>query len=310
MANNSNLQNSDYISQETHVFLGLIPYNIAALFFKRLTIFTDFFVRLNPQFSKDLEAMDHAYSPHEYVGMGMVAYSFLGALIGVLMYALMIREERELRIAILIGVGTWFAVTFLLTYFCTKIPSGRLKAAAIDIDRTLVYGLKEMVLQGDSGASLFESMVAIAEGNYGTLSKEFDRAVRKINTGIPTVKALEEMVKRSRSDYFRKTVWQLINTVKTGSELKSTIQPIIKELDDFQKSQIQNYARELNLWSLMYMMFSVAIPTIGSTMLVVLSVFANFGVTEGFFIVFVCINLAVQVALIFFVKSRRPNVSF
>lgn len=301
---------SKYIAQDSHVFLGLIPYKISALFFKRLSIITSFFANINPLFKEDLEAIDHAYSPQEYVGVGLVNYSILGAVLGFLLWQLSITQGREENIALLVGVGTFLGFTFFMTYFSTKAPGFKLKADAIDVDRTLVYGLKEMVLQADSGGNLFESMVALSEGNYGALSREFDIAVRRINTGMSISKALELMVKRTRSTYFKKAIWQLINSVNTGSELKTTITPIIKELDAFQKSQIQNYARELNLWSLMYMMFSVAIPTIGSTMLVVLSVFADFGVTEGFFMMFVGINLLVQMGLIFFVKSRRPNVSF
>jgi len=81
-------------------------------------------------------------------------------------------------------------------------------------------------------------------------------------------------------------------------------------LNDAQKGKIMNYARELNLWSLIYMMFAVAIPTIGSTMMVILSTFAGFGVSKQMFVSFIALCFAIQFIMVNFVKARRPVVQF
>jgi hypothetical protein len=44
--------------------------------------------------------------------------------------------------------------------------------------------------------------------------------------------------------------------------------------------------------------------------LVVLSAFANFGISQTVFVGFVIVCVFVQIVLIQFVKSRRPNVQF
>lgn len=293
-----------------HVFLALIPINLVKGLAKRLTLVHKFYLSVNPFLKKDLDDLNHVLDEKEYIGVGFISYFFLGVLFGFLMYWVALQKNKSFNVAILAGVGTCFLVPFLLTYFLVKMPGSALKERAIIIDGSLNYALKELVLQNKSGAGLYESLVSIANSKYGPLTSEFDRMVREVHTGMPLLTALERMVGRQRSDYFKKAGWQLINTVKTGSEVDSTLTPIIEELDTFQKSQIQNYARELNLWSLVYMMFSVAIPTIGSTMLVVLSVFANMGVSEGFFIGFAIGCMLIQLGLIFLVKTRRPNVSF
>lgn len=296
--------------EETHIFLALLPPFLVLPLARRLRLLTSFFININPSLKKDLKDAGYGYSPEEYVGIGFISYNFLGALIGFLLYFVIISNTGELANALLVGIGIWFVITFLFSYLVVKIPGSNLNAAAVEADRSLMYALKDLVLHTDSGATLFEAMVAVANSDYGVVSKEFDKVVREINVGIPVIEALEKMVDRLRSEYFKKAGWQLINIVKTGSDLDASLAPIIAELNNFQKMQIQSYSRELNLWSLMYMMFSVAIPTIGSTMLVVLSAFANFGISRAVFIGFVVICVVVQVILIQFVKSRRPNVQF
>tara|TARA_Y100000310_G_scaffold343799_1_gene453092 strand:- start:4018 stop:4275 length:258 start_codon:yes stop_codon:yes gene_type:complete len=81
---------------------------------------------------------------------------------------------------------------------------------------------------------------------------------------------------------------------------------LIDDLTLDQRNRIKKYAAELNLWSLLYLLFAVAVPTIGATMLVILSSFAGFGVTQGFFIIFISICFIIQLILIGFVKTRRP----
>lgn len=76
----------------------------------------------------------------------------------------------------------------------------------------------------------------------------------------------------------------MINSIKSGSNIKKTLKSITKELSSEQRTKIANYSRELNLWSLIYMLFAVAVPSIGSTMLVILSSFAGFGIDRPMFI--------------------------
>jgi flagellar protein FlaJ len=242
--------------------------------------------------------------------MGLVPYTFMGVLLGILVFFLALQNERSLSMSLLVGFGTFFTLFFFLTYFLVRLPSMTLTSQAIEIDRTLVYALKEMILLADSGLGVYESLVGLANSKYGVLSEKFDWVVRKINAGYPMLDSIEHMVASARSVYLKKAGWQIVNSIKTGSNLRSTMAPIIEDLDAYQKSQIQNYARELNLWSLVYMMFSVAIPTIGSTMLVVLSAFASFGVSREFFIMFVGITIVIQMVLIYVVGGRRPHVLF
>lgn len=299
-----------YIEKKSHVFLGLFPNGIAINLGKKITPLINFFKGINPNLEDNLKALSYSLKPEEYISIGFFSYTFFGTLIGILIWALAMKEGRPENIAILSGLGVWFVMTFFFTYLLVKLPASELKQKSIELDRYLIYGLKEMVIHANSGASFYEALVSVSNAKYGELTKQFDWIVRQVNMGIPMMDVLDETITRTTSDYYKKVIWQLINTLKTGSDLSAMLEPIIDELDYYQKSQIQNYARELNLWSLVYMIFSAAIPTIGSTMLIILSVFANFGIGEGFFIMFAVASLVIQMILIFVVNKRRPNVVF
>ena len=130
-----------------------------------------------------------------------------------------------------------------------------------------------------------------------------------MNTGTPVDNALEEMALTSSSEFLRRAVWQLVNTLKAGASLQGALNSIISDLTADQSTRIKDYGRELNLWSLIYMLFAVAVPTMGATLLVILASFAGAGISQEMFIAFIAINFIVQFIIIGFVKSRRPVVN-
>jgi pilus assembly protein TadC len=54
-----------------------------------------------------------------------------------------------------------------------------------DIEKNLISALQDMMVQVDSGIPLFGVMVNISSADYGELSIEFKKAVKKINAGSP-----------------------------------------------------------------------------------------------------------------------------
>ena len=133
-------------------------------------------------------------------------------------------------------------------------------------------------------------------------------AAKKIQTGMSVETAFEEMAKNNDSKHFKKVIWQIINTIRAGASLREALTSIISDLQDSQRSKIVNFANELNLWSLIYMLFAVAIPSIGTTMMVILSAFGGAELTQGTFILFVSLCACIQFAIIGFIKARRPVV--
>ena len=201
-------------------------------------------------------------------------------------------------------------ISLLMFVVLIKYPKIIAGKKAELVDKHLTFALKDMALQISSGVSLYNSMVNISNSNYGEVSMEFARTVRKISSGTPVEKALQALAVESSSEFMRRTVWQLINTIKVGASLRGSLRAIINELTIGERDRIRSYSRELNMWVLAYMLFAVAVPTIGTTVMMILAGFAGYNMTKGIFVLFLLINFAIQCILIGFVKYRRPVVNF
>ena len=260
---------------------------------------------------KDLQQTDLTFHAEEYAAFSFMNGFFFFMLLTPLLFILSYKVNEKplpeaLSIGISIGVGV-FLLFFILLIRYPKILAGK-KAEAIE--QNLVYALKDLLLQLTSGISLFNALNNIARAGYGKVSEEFGLISQQVESGKPLTEALEDLTKGTKSIYMRKTAWQLANTIKAGASVKNALRTIINELVIVQRTKIRDYAQELNLWSLLYMLFAVAIPTIGATMLVILSSFAGMSINNATFILFVVITVIVQIILIGFIKTRRPHVTF
>lgn len=297
-------------SENHHVFLMIIPYGITKRLLRPMRGISGKLIKFFPNLPKDLKKTDLSYVPADYITAGLMSYALLSSLFGVLIWWLADYRGREMQQSILLGTASAVGLLLIFLIILVRIPSIQSRSRADDIDKHLLYALKDLVLQISSGSTLYDAMVMVSKAGYGSASQLFDTVVRKVRVGIPMRKALDDLANSTDSEYVRKTAWQMINSLRAGADLRITLNSIINDLNAEQKSKILNYSRELNLWSLVYMMFAVAIPTIGSTMMVILSTFAGFGVNQVTFIIFVVICFIVQFILMNFVKARRPIVQF
>ncbi len=268
------------------------------------------FSRFTSGLKSDLEEMDSALKVQEYSVLAFLHSLFYSILFTFLFLALLFSQQKSTFQIVEYSVGIFVLFTLLFLVVFLRYPHVIGGKKAEEVDKSLIYALKDISLQVSSGVSLYSAFVHVSTQEYGLVSKEFTLLVQDMHRGVALEKALENMAKRTRSAYLRRVIWQLINTMRAGASVKGALNTIIESLSREQKSRIKDYAQELNLWSLLYMLFAVAIPTLGATMLVILSGFAGFQITPVSFVSFLLITVFVQIVLIGFIKSRRPFVQF
>ena len=264
-----------------------------------------------PEMKRDILASDLDMSVHSYLANSFVNVSFFFWLFFGLLFVLsyqiqMLPLWEAIRTTLMYSIGIALLISFALIRY-PKIMAGK---KAEQVDKNLIYALKDLLLQISSDVSLYNGLVNVSKAGYGLVSEEFEKVAQNVNTGLPMADALERMAMDTDSEYMKRTTWQLINTLNAGASLKNALRSIVKDLTIEQRTKIKGYANELNLWSLIYMLFAVAVPTIGAVMLVILSSFGGMGVSKGMFIVFIVICFFIQYVLIGFVKARRPIVQF
>ncbi len=269
------------------------------------------FARLAPTLERDLESAKIPLHPAEFAGMSVLNGLLFFALFFPLLFTLFFRVQgRLLTESLGLGLAGGLGIGFMLFFVTLRYPRILAGKKGEQLNKSLVFALKDLLLQVSSGVPFYNAMAHISRSGYGEMSEEADKLCRKVDAGVSVDIALERMALETRSDYLRRSIWQILNTMRAGASLEASIRTIINDLNRDQRAKIREYAQELNMLSLIYMLFAVAIPTIGITLLIILSSFAGMGVNEITIITFVSISFAIQIVMIGFIKSRRPVVEF
>jgi flagellar protein FlaJ len=187
-------------------------------------------------------------------------------------------------------------------------PKMAARQLASMVDQELLFALRTMLIQLSSGISLFEAMKSVSKGNYGQVTVEFNLVVRDVNAGMSETEALEKLAFRTKSDILKKTVWQVITTMRSGGSVVTALNSQVDALVAQQMDSIRAYAAELNLWTLVYLIIAAAMPSLGITFLVIASSIGGSGIGTEAVALIVLLSLSIQIAMIFLVRSKVPKV--
>jgi pilus assembly protein TadC len=181
------------------------------------------------------------------------------------------------------------------------------RQSAQKVDQGLIFTLRSLQIQVNSGVSLYDAMTNVAKSEYGIISDEFGHVVQEINAGVNEATALERLALRTDSPFLKKTIWQLVTNIRAGSPISSALESIVNALAEFQSRAIKNYAGELNMWILLYLLIAAALPTIGITFMVILSSIGGSSISPETIYLTIGGAFGVQIVLIGFIGSRAPR---
>ena len=178
------------------------------------------------------------------------------------------------------------------------------------VERNLIPALPNMLVQLNSGVSLFEAVNAVANSDYGGVSDEFSKVIQEINAGKSPIDALEEIAVKTPSLFFRRVTWQVVNGMKAGANTATVLESILESLTEEKIIQIQKYGSQLNPLAMFYMLVVVIMPSLGMAFLIVISSFmslSEFGIKSMFFAMYGFVIFA-QIMFLGMIKSKRPNL--
>ncbi len=175
------------------------------------------------------------------------------------------------------------------------------------LERDLLNALEHILIEIKSGVPLFNSLIGVSEG-YGEISEEFKTIVTEINAGLSEIEAFQRASLRNPSLHFRRSIWQLTNAMKAGSDISSAVDSIVKNMVSEQIVEIRRYGQELNPFTLMYMLFSVIMPTLGITFLIILSSFSGIRIPDFLFILILMFLGMFQYFYMGIIKTKRSTM--
>jgi pilus assembly protein TadC len=256
--------------------------------------------------SVDLMQAEMSYSPEEYLGL-LCLYTIIVSVVTIVCSTLILFIGGNLTLksipiplvlALLFSVGAY-------GYF-SNYPKLLVDKKTRNIERVLLYAMRHFLIKIKSGMPIYESLIGIAQGPYGSISSEFQRTIKQINSGIAEEDALEKLALRNPSFHFRRTIWQIANSVRAGSDFVPVLEGIVSTLAWEQRTAVRRFGSELNTVALMYLMTTIIFPALTVTFLIVLGSFAGISVPQFIFILVIMVVMLFQFFFINFVKVRRP----
>ncbi|MBD3355192.1 hypothetical protein GF361_04370 [Candidatus Woesearchaeota archaeon] len=202
-----------------------------------------------------------------------------------------------------------FPLLFIgMFFYFVKLPDVKIIKKRKSIDKEVVYAGRFLIVEMESGVLLYDAMANVVK-SYKEIGKAFKDILNSIDLGTSIEAALNEAIEYTPSPDFRRLLWQIINALRTGSDVSESLKSVIDQITREQIIEIKTYAKKLNPLAMFYMIIAVILPSLGITMLIVLSSFISLELSLP-----MLVGIAVLIGLlqlIFFVviKSSRPAVS-
>ncbi|QGA80999.1 type II secretion system F family protein [Candidatus Nanohalobium constans] len=258
-----------------------------------------------PQLERELRAARMDTTPSEYLSECVKKAFKLGFPSAVSLIAAGVITDVSSTIKI--GVACFPILIFMGFITFAKYPAIKAKKRTRKLEKDLPYALRDILIEIKSGIPLYDAMKTVTDG-YGEASEEFEIIVKDIDGGKSTIEALEESIVRNPSEQYRRAMWQINNSIKSGTDISVTLESVVDSIIQDQKLMIKKYGKELNPYVLVYLLLAVVGPSLGITGVIVISSFTGISVNQQLYIAVLFGLVVAQVFFLNLIKSKRPEV--
>jgi flagellar protein FlaJ len=184
----------------------------------------------------------------------------------------------KLDINLLIGLLLFPFIFGVIFFFFLNSPRSKANKITREIDGEIVYAGRFLLIELSSGVSLFEAIKNISNA-YPVIGKYFKQIVDKVESGKPMEVALSEVSEITPSTNFRKLLFQIINSMKTGADISKSLEGITEQISKEQLIKIKEYGKKLNPMVLFYLLIAIIMPSLGVAILSLVSTFTGFSLS-------------------------------
>ena len=193
-----------------------------------------------------------------------------------------------------------FSFSYFLRFVDVKIDKMRRS-----INQEIIFAGRFLIIELQSGVPIYNAFINLGK-NYEVIGPFFNEIVEKINLGTTTEDAINEAITLTPSPELRKLMWQVLNSMRTGADVADSLNAVIDQIVRQQQIAVKEYGRKLNPLAMFYMMMAVIVPSLGTTMMIVLATFIGFNLSLTIFLIIAGMVGFVQFMFFAIIKSARP----
>jgi len=195
----------------------------------------------------------------------------------------------------------------IIAFYFYHLIDFKIRKLEREINKELVFAGRFLIIELQSGIPLFKAFENMMH-NYEFVGLYFAEITEKVSMGTSMEDAIGEVAENNPSSNLRKILWQVLNSMKTGSDVAHSLSSVVDQLVREQDIQVKEYGRKLNPLAMFYMMIAIIVPTLGVMMIVVLATFLGFSLSLTMLIAFAIVIGFFQILFLGIIKSNRPPV--
>ncbi len=201
-------------------------------------------------------------------------------------------------------------IIFILSlFYIIRIPDAIISKKDKEINREIVYAGRFLVIEIQSGVPLSDAFNNLSK-NYPKIGKYFKLITDKVSLGTGMEDAMSEVIEVTPSNNFRRIVWQILNSQRTGADVGDSINSVVEQISREQSILLQEYGRKLNPLAMFYMMAAVIVPSLAVTFFVIISSMMGLEISLTVLLSIVFFMAFVQFMFLSMIKFMRPAVDF
>jgi len=199
----------------------------------------------------------------------------------------------------------WPIVFVLVFFYFLGYVDMKILRIKKGIEKEIIFAGRFLIIELESGVPVYKAFQNLAK-NYEEIGFYFREIVDNIDLGTSMEDSLNESIKIVPSNDLRKVFWQLLNSIKTGSEAATALSNVFDQIVRKQQIAVKEYGRKLNPMAMFYMMAAIILPSLGTIMFIILASFLGLDVGLMIYSVVVLVIGFIQFMFLSAIKSSRP----
>jgi flagellar protein FlaJ len=259
-----------------------------------------------PRINEKLRKANILESPEEFVRKTLISSLYVTAILVFIVALFLAKNVAILTLLVILLLLFPVLLTILFFYFL-QLPIVRVNRIDKEINKEIVFAGRFLIVELESGVTLFDAMKNMIK-SYPVVGAYFAEIVNKVSVGTPMEEAINEAINTSPSSSLTKILWQISNSLRTGSDVARPLHTVVETLIKEQKIMVNEYGRKLNPMAMFYMLIAIILPSLGVTLLTIISIFVGLKLDLTILLLIAVMVGFLQFMFIAMINSMRPPV--
>ncbi len=255
-----------------------------------------------PDLDKKLKIARWDIAEEKYVSQSLTFSIMLAVSLTLLFAIVFIKSQISLLWLIMIAPTLW--VTFFL-FFMKRVDVLITKRERM-LDKDLLFAGRQLLIEIRGGIPLYDALTHLTQG-YDEVSRTIKEIIDKTNLGVPLDVAMEDVAELAPSKPFKRLMLQMVNSIRSGSDLAVGLETILNQLANEQLIEIKAYGQKLNPLGMFYMLVGIILPSLGITLLILFMSFTGSNIGASVLWSALIIVAIIQYIFLTLVESSRPR---